>query len=162
MKDEYLKLQSEMNQKAVDNLQTADGMHNFLEHTLNNFAYRYMLDDKNAEPKSALVAENTFMVQTTSSNMKEALKNENQFIRDGIVKMIQELGMKEAKIQSSLSIKVISDKQVELASSLNWNAPSFQFNESKIMLKTLTYQFEDVLELRNNLALKCEEVCEIF
>ena len=76
--------------------------------------------------------------------------------------MIQDVGMKQAKIQTVLAIKVLGPNKIECSSSINWNAPEFKFDENKLMLKTCVYEYQDLLELRNTLALKLEEVSEIF
>ena len=159
---DFEKLQQEMNQKALDELNTGDGLQNLFVFTLNNFAYRYLLDDQTQEPKALPINAKHFQVRAKSSDMKSALKTETAQIRDGIVRMIQDVGMKDAKIETALGIQLISNNQIEIYASVNWDCPNFNNDENKFFLKKEIFEFEDFLELRNNLANKVEAVAEIF
>jgi hypothetical protein len=153
------KLKSDIELKTQSNFSNDHYLEQFVQEILQNFSYRYFDQakvDYNANLK-------TFTLQSSEKNMKQALKTENQTLRDKIVKHIQAVGLNNApEVFYQLKISVINqNKTGRMSLKISSLADCLSTFEQAI---GQDYQFEylDFLEFRNSFARHLEQAFSLF
>jgi hypothetical protein len=106
-------------------------------------------------------------VTAIEKDMKSALKTNSQKARDGVIELIQKVGLKNSPAvmySIDLKSKISNNHQIEVwvECAINWNFPDFSFDAKKIDLNKTQKKYNDFIELRNDLARVLETTCEIF
>jgi hypothetical protein len=167
MKEEYLDLQKKKWQEAAQQLAGQDNLQQFFKEILTNFAHRYLANDTTQEPSLTQTAANTFRLSSIDKDMKSALKTSSAKARDGIIELIQKIGLKNSPaVLYSIELKanIVNQQhiEVEIECSINWNFPDFTKDISKLDRKIMQKKYNDFVEMRNDLARVLDTACEIF
>ena len=132
MEQDFDKLKSEMEEKVKETFELAP----FFHHNLNNFAHRYF----DAPSESSEVEQGVYLVSGRNDKLK----------------CTYSLGVKVLSFNSSRGGEVL------ISSEIKWDSPRVKKPDGSPFKKEEVFKFEDILILRNKLALKLETVCELF
>jgi hypothetical protein len=167
MKEEYRDLQKKKWQEAAHKLAENENLQSFFKEILYNFAHRYMANDTSPGPQLSEPEQSTVRITSIEKDMKSALKTNSQKARDGVIELIQKVGLKNSPaVMYSIDLKsnMTSQGQIEVwvECAINWDFPNFSFDAKKIDLNKTQKKYSDFIELRNDLARVLESTCEIF
>lgn len=160
------RLEKEMKEKVLGNLQSPEEIGNLISFNLRNFSYRYLESDTTGkgEPEKR---ENTLLIELKEPTLAQALKTSNQQTRKGLIDLAKSFSKKDnpcvcyrmGVILENLNHRGGGDFKV--FAEVNWDFPHFGSNEKSNRLEKKV-SYGDGFELRNDLARILEEVCEVF
>jgi len=156
-------LERAINQKNLEALKQGDALAQLMASNLENFAYRY-LETKTMKNIKCQFFEKTYWVESIEEDIFTALKWDNRELKEKLIQLCKRYPGQESKkikIQLKLGTTLVGDKQVNCFSSINWDFPSFENKESELSCIE-SFEYSDLLELRNKHALLLEKVAEIF
>lgn len=167
MKEEYRDLQKKKWQEAAHQLAEHENLQIFFKEILQNFAHRYLANETTPAPDLFDIDQHLMRVTAIEKDMKSALKTNSQKARDGVIELIQKVGLKNSPAvmySIDLKSKISNNHQIEVwvECAINWNFPDFSFDAKKIDLNKTQKKYNDFIELRNDLARVLETTCEIF
>ena len=156
-------LEEQMKKKNLNHLNSQGALGDLLIYNLENFAYRYIETEIHRDIKCNY-DKNNYWVESIEPDILKALKWTNPEIKRELIKFSKKHPGKESKrikVKLSLGTKVKNEKEVECYSVVSWNYPHFEKSDNELG-KVITFQYEDLLDLRNNHASLLEEVASIF
>jgi len=156
-------LEKQMKVKNLNHLNSKGALGDLLIYNLENFAYRYIETESHRDIKCNY-DENNFWVESIESDILKALKWTNLKVKKELIEFSKKHPGKESKkikIKLSLGTKIKSETEVECYSTVSWNYPNFEKSDKELS-KVVNFEYEDLLELRNNHANLLEEVASIF
>ena len=167
-KDDFEKLQCEINEKALNQLGSSEGLEAFMVQVLESFSYRY-LETKDSGELSVqkYLEEGSYLLfcRSLEYRMADALKCEDSVAKEGILALAKSVPKKErpcVMYEIFLDLSNMSSKGIiEVKSIINWGFPDFK-DDSKKRVKKVDIDCSDLLALRKSLPLALENVCEIF
>jgi hypothetical protein len=167
MKEEYKDLQQKKWSEAATLLANHDELSHFLAELIGNFSYRYLENETTPSPIIENNAPLSFIVHSLEADMKVALKTTSSVARDGIVDLIKKVGLKNnPKVQYTLALSAQVSGQnkieIKITTAINWNYPNFEIIKNSIHQKSITKNYSDFIEMRNELARLIEDSCDIF
>lgn len=139
----------------------------YLLQTKQNFIYRYLETSTQKDIQITNLDQKTFMAQSTESNMGEAFKISDAEIKEGIKSLAKSIP-KEQKPAVQYTLKTTLEEfktdygKIILEATVNWGFPEFQNQKGQYKTKRVIFEYRDPTIFRKELALKFEEVCEIF
>ncbi|MBL7664626.1 MAG: hypothetical protein JNM93_05790 [Bacteriovoracaceae bacterium] len=150
-------LAQQLHHQVVQTLGTKEGLHKYITQTLKSFAYRYLPHETEVQaPMPDLL-----LCQAFEADASKAAQCQDSKAAAAI---------KQLKPPSVMSLIMVNTKEfkgdkkgsIEIVSVIHWGAPDFQPNSPKQKVKKVIFNFNDVMEFRNDFANYLEQVCEIF
>lgn len=155
-------LQAEMEQKARELMQSEDAFDAVVKHFLDGFAYRYLETPLSQNIQTIKTDENTYVVESRDDRMVEVLKVSNPELKVKLIEFAKSHPPKEkATVGYRISVQRQTDR-VLCKASISWGYPEHLFNAGTSYSKESQLEFDDLLIVRNKLALHLEEVCSLF
>lgn len=156
----------EWQEKLKQSFGDSSRLYHYLFETLDNFHYRYLETTLNKNLKTQELMSGVYGAMSFEDNMVEALRNKNSSAFPGIKEMAKSIPpASKPKVRYSLMVEVLelsAEKgKLILKSEINWDFPDYQ-DPSKRLQKQLTFTYPELAVFRKELALKLEEVCELF
>lgn len=150
-------------EKVAKDFHGHEAIEQLIIYTMNNFAYRYFVSPN--EITTEKIADNIYEARFVDNNIKQALKIKNQQARDLIVKLVQEVPLKEAHLAWVIQTKICElhgDKgDIEVRAIVNCNYPAHELGVNEHVISKKIH-FDDPMDFRNTFANHLESVCELF
>ena len=165
--EDLANLKKELDQKIHNLFKDNKAYLDYILQTKLNFLYRYLETSTDKNLKIENSDGKTLMATSYESNMGEAFKIVDPEIKEGIKQLAKSIPReKNPKVQYSLKT-VLDDLngdngKIELIAKINWNFPNFEDTKGKYKLKQVIFEYHDPQVFRKHLALRYEEVCELF
>ena len=165
--NEIIKLKKELDEKIHNLFKDNQGYLDYILQTKKNFLYRYLetSTDKNINIEG--IDSKTLVALSYEGNMGEAFKIADPEIKEGIKSLAKSVA-KENKPCVQYSIKTTLEDfrgdsgKIILIARVNWNFPDFNEEKGRFKKKQVDFIYNDTNTFRKQLALKYEEVCELF
>jgi hypothetical protein len=160
-------LKQELEAKLKTTYQEKSKIIEYIVKTLENFAFRYMETSLNQNIKAQIVSHDKILLESYEDNLGHAFKIQNSEIKNEIKNLAKSVDKNlkpRVKYKLELEVKNLSSESgtLVLTSTVNWNYPENLDTNNKYKQKNLIFTYNDIFELRKNLALKIEEVCDLF
>ncbi len=160
-------LKKELDEKIHNLFKDNHAYLDYILQTKQNFLYRYLetTTDKNLKIES--VDANTLMATSYENNMGEAFKIADPEIKEGVKSLAKSIP-REQNPRVQYSLKTVMDDfrgdngKITLIAKVNWNFPEFNDDKGSFKKKQVVFEYHDPNVFRKQLALKYEEVCELF
>lgn len=139
-----------------------DGLASLYIYNLENFAFRYLETSKMKGIKCQF-EESLFWVESIEPNILEALKWTNPELKSRLKDLCKKYPgnqSKEIQISMVLETRNINENKIECSARILWQLPSGSKNI--VIEKSVEFNFNDPVELRNKHPILLEEVCDIF
>lgn len=141
-------------------------LYEYLFQTMDNFYYRYIETSLAQNLKTQQIGEHLWGAVSEESSMVDALKLQNPIAKKGIIDLAKftprEKGPKVRYMIAADVKKLLPEAgSIDFIAEINWGFPDFN-DESKIQRKVVNFKYADIAEYRKELALRLEEVSEIF
>ena len=155
-------LQREMDEKARALMASDDSFDGVIKHFLDGFAYRYIETPLVNNIQTFKIDENTYCVESRDDRLVEVLKVENRELKNKLIAFAKKHPPRE-KVTVAYRIQVKRFPQKLVCSAIvDWEFPKHSFQSNEIFLKENTLEYDDLLIVRNKLAVFLEKVCEVF
>lgn len=160
------KIINEWQDKVKHSFDDEGKLYEFLFHTMDNFYYRYLETTENKDLKTFQIAPHIYGAESFESNMGEAFKIKNAAAKEGIKELAKTVPREQKpKVKYRLDARVhqmTPDKgHLTITASVNWDFPLYM-DKSKLIKKEIEFKYSDLGQFRKELALKLEEVSELF
>lgn len=163
-------LKKEMDLKVRNHLQQGDAFDDLVKHFLDGFAYRYIETPLSKNIETIKHDDGTFSVSGLENRLVEALKVSDPQLKEKLVKFAKEAAINKdlkATVMYRIEVKVVEGSpdscgKIEARAIVNWNYPQHETNQEKEYIKKSQLEFEDIMVIRNKLALHLEEVANLF
>lgn len=165
--NDLINLKKELDEKIHNLFKDNQAYLDYLLQTKQNFLYRYLETSTDKNIKIEGLDSKTLMAKSFENNMGEAFKVADPEIKEGIKKLAKSVA-KELNPSVQYSLKTILDNftadqgKIILEAKVNWNFPDFTDIPDAFKMKQVIFQYNDPNIFRKQLALKYEEVCELF
>ncbi len=139
----------------------------YLLQTKQNFLYRYLETSSDKNIKIESPDEKTLLARSFEGNMGEAFKITDPDIKEGIKHLAKSVP-REEKPKVQYSIKTTLDDlrgdqgTITIEAKVNWGFPDFSDRPGMYKNKKTVFTYNDPNIFRKELALRFEEVCELF
>lgn len=138
----------------------------YLFHTIDNFLYRYLETSEDQNLKTQQLEDNSYGAISFESNMVLALKVTNPLIKQKLIDFAKSVPKSQGpKIKYSLRVHLknfkAEDGEILIQTEISWDFPHFH-DQSKSLIKSLSFKYKDLGQFRKELALRLEDACEIF
>lgn len=161
------RLERELKERVMGNLQSRDEIGNLIRFTLKNFSYRYIESDTTGlgEP---IESGDSIFIELQESTLAQALKTQNKETRQGLIELAKSFSKKDNPAvcyRLGVNLNHLNSQgggEFKIFAEVNWDFPNFDPQSSKKNLSQQTTNYENGFELRNDLARVLEEVCDIF
>lgn len=157
-------LQRELEEKIANSFKSEDAYIDYMGQTLKSFAFRYL--PTHAESKLSIFKEDNFFgVESFENNMGNAFKVADQEVKSGIKNLAKTVPMSDKpSVRYRLGIDVIhlsgERGELMLIAEIHWGFPNFTDHQMK--QKKLKFVFSDLHMFRKQLALKLEDIADLF
>jgi len=166
---EFEQLRIDQEKKAREELQ-GSGLDQLICFTLDNFAFRYLETSHSKNIQTEFLGEGIYSVHSFELEPMSALKIQDQKAKKGIVTLAKRfsstkgVGLKvKLELLCDTSKVVNGSGTIQCHAVINWNMDNdFEDDIDFTSKKSVSYDFSDILDLRNKLALLLEDVCTIF
>lgn len=138
----------------------------YLSETLNNFYHRYIETTQDKDLTTRELGPKTYGAWGFETSMMEALKSPATGAKQGIIDLAKSVPRSESpSVRYGLWVEIkqltTDEGELHLTSEINWDFPDFE-NPEKRLQKKVVFTYDDLAVFRKQLALKLEEVCELF
>jgi hypothetical protein len=138
----------------------------YLFTTMDNFYFRYMETTINKNLKTQLIKDHIWGAKSFESSMIDALKITNPMAKKGSIDLAKSVPKGQGVMvcyELLAEVKHLSSEQgeIQFMGKIDWGFPDYS-EENKRVQKRVTFIYNDLTRFRKELALKLEEVCEIF
>lgn len=161
------RLERELKQRVLQNMNGREELSEFFQTTLTNFAYRYIESDSTGVSKASWSDDKTLVVELKEHTLANALKTDNRNTRAGLIELAQSFHKRDNPcVRYQLGV-VLSDVNNQgggdfmAFAEVHWDFPNFT-DDSKRNYQSIKLEYGDALDLRNNFARHLEEVCGVF
>lgn len=168
MDKNYNQLMDDITNKVQQELSQSSGRDSFFLYTLDNFAYRYLEDDKAQASTTKKSDEGIYQADAKTTSMKLAMQycpDHQKTELANKIKQVMGAGQKASTNQQIfIDAKDLNDEGeglIIIKAILNWDFPQ-HVDEKQQKVWTHKFEVEDWGFLRKKLALYLEEVCEVF
>ena len=160
-------LKKDLDEKIKNHYNSNEALISYFNQTFESFIHRYLETTSTKDVKSEEVSPLNFVAISYESNMGEAFKISQTKIKEGIKNLAKTVPKeKNPRVQYKLQAKFTeltpTHGTIILESSVNWDFPDFASVIEKSQNKIVKFNFYDISDYRKNLALKLEDVCELF
>lgn len=141
-----------------------DQFNHYILETLNNFAYRYFDEPKNAE----CLTNDVMRVFAVEKGIKEAIRIKNPELRAGIGELVKRVSKEQGPtIGRELRVHILNREVgrggiCHISARVSFGHPEHNFTPGSFVEKMSVLKFDDDIHFRNNLAKHLEIVCELF
>ncbi len=149
---------SDWQQRVFSEFDDESKLYSYLFETMENFFYRYLETTLHKNLKIQELSPKTFGAISSESNMLEALKIKHPDSK----RVIIELAKKVPKNENPMihySLKVFLE---DFHTNSGTIVISAEVKALENVQRKITFKYQDLTEFRKKLAIKLEEVCEIF
>lgn len=134
--------------------------------TLENFFYRYLETDESKNLKVTELAPHVFGAISFESSMVNALKVKHPEAKAGIMELAKRVPKAQkplVKYELSVAVKELTPDKgyLILKAAIDWDFPDFS-DKSKVVKKEAIFKYDDLSQFRKELAIRLEEVSELF
>ncbi len=141
-------------------------MYQYLFETMDNFYYRYLENTETKNLRTQKLGPHLWGAQSLESNMVDALKIKNQDAKKGIMELAKSVPKAQIPmVRYSITVEIKELKAnrglLVFQSEINWGFPDFK-SGTQALKKSVTFNYDDVGQFRKHLALKLEEISDIF
>lgn len=141
-------------------------LYEYLFSTMDNFYYRYIETSQSKNLKTSQLRPGTFGALSFETSMVDALKAPNPEARAHIIELAKRIPKAQnPAVRYGLWVDVLEltaeRGHLRFSSEINWGFPDYQ-DSSMYMQKKVDFQYADLADFRKHLALRLEEVCELF
>lgn len=156
----------EQKQKISSHFSDSQVLLDYLIDTMNNFFHRYIETTQSRDIMTTELSPKRWGGESVENNSMEILKIKNPQIRPHLIAAAKSLGAKGGlKVRNTIGIepKVMNAENGELIifSKVDWSETPLQM-EKNCEEKIVHFKYQSLSQFRKELALKLEEVCEIF
>lgn len=156
----------EQKEKIISHFSDSQVLLDYLIDTLNNFFHRYLETTKNSQLTTVELAPKVWGAMSVETNSMEILKIKNPAIRPHLINAAKTLAAQGGlTITYTLGIepKVMNAENGELIifSRADWSKTPLTMEQS-LVEKKIKFEYHSLGQFRKELALKLEEVCELF
>lgn len=157
----------EWHEKLKSSFSEASQLLQYLTTTMDNFYYRYIETEDSKDLKTQLMGPGIYGAVSFESNLVQALKSTHPEIKKQLIEFAKStpksLGPR-IRYLLKCEVKELKSEQghLILTGEISWDFPDFKGDETKRATKEVNFKYSDLTEFRKKLALKLEEVCEIF
>lgn len=158
-------LQKEMDEKARALMASADSFDGIIKHFLDGFAYRYIETPMVKNIQTIKLDENTYCVESRDDRLVEVLKVSNRELKDKLITFAKSHPPQASEQSPTVGYRIQVTRfpqKLVCAAIVDWEFPAHSFETNATFIKESTLDYDDLLIVRNKLALHLEEVCEIF
>ncbi|MBC7711931.1 MAG: hypothetical protein H7177_01230 [Rhizobacter sp.] len=165
--NDLINLKKELDEKIHHLFKDNQAYLDYILQTKQNFLYRYLETSTDKNLKIESVDEKTLVATSFESNMGDAFKIADTDIKNGIKQLAKSVP-REQNPRVQYSLKTILDDfrgdngKIILEAMVNWNFPEFTNAKGLNKKKQVVFEYHDPNVFRKQLALKYEEVCELF
>ena len=141
-------------------------LYEYLFNTMDNFYYRYLETTTDTNLKTEQSGPHLFGARSSEGSMVDALKITNPVAKKGIIELAKSVPKSQGpsvRYELLTHVKELTTDrgEIHIVSDINWGFPNFESKDKKCS-KTVVFKYTDLAQFRKELALKLEEVCEIF
>lgn len=141
-------------------------MYEYLFATMDNFYYRYLETTTDKNLKTQPLGPHLWGAKSSEGSMVDALKITNPEAKKGIIELAKTVPKAMGpRVQYELLVNVeeltADHGEIHVISGIDWGFPDFE-DKNKRCTKKVVFKYTDLAQFRKELALKLEEVCEIF
>jgi hypothetical protein len=141
-------------------------LYDYLFTTMDNFYYRYLETTASKNLRTVPLAPHLWGARSLEPSMVDALKITNPVAKKGIIELAKAVPKAQnPAVQYELLVNVeelTPDRgEIHLVAAIDWGFPDFE-DEARRQQKIVIFKYSDLAQFRKELALKLEEVCEIF
>lgn len=160
-------LKKELDEKIHNLFKDNQAYLDYILQTKQNFLYRYLETSTDKNLKIESVDAKTLIAKSYESNLGDAFKISDPEIKEGIKQLAKSVS-REKNPCVQYSLKTILDDfrgdngKIILEAKVNWNFPEFNDDKGNFKKKQVVFEYHDPNVFRKKLALKYEEVCELF
>lgn len=156
----------EWQKKVISSFGDESKLYHYLFETMDNFYYRYLETNESKNLKTIQLGEHLWGAQSFESNMVDALKIKHPEAKKGIMELAKSIPKAQkpmVRYSLTVDVKKLTPDQgnITLESEINWDFPDYK-DPGKLLKKSLVFKYDDLAIFRKQLALKLEEVMEIF
>jgi hypothetical protein len=165
--EDLINLKKELDEKIHNQFKDHQAYLDYILQTKKNFLYRYLETTSDKDIIISNVDEKTLMATSYESNMGNAFKIADPEIKEGIKQLAKNVP-REKNPRVQYSLKTILDNfngdsgKITLESKISWDFPDFKDSQGMYKKKQIIFEYKDPNVFRKQLALKFEEVCELF
>lgn len=138
---------------------------NYFLKTKENFLYRYLETSSDKNIKIVPISKSIFEASSFEDNLGHALKISNPVIKN-LVKDLAKKVPKEEKPKVKLTllsnIENLKPENGEIVFTASVNCDFPEFKDTLATTQTLKFKYNDIMDFRKNLALKFEDICQLF
>jgi hypothetical protein len=160
-------LKKELDDKIKNHFKDNQAYFEYILQTKKNFIHRYLETSNKENVIIQNLDEKTLVAESFESNMGDAFKISNHEIKNGI-KFLAKSIPREKNPTIKYSLKTILNQinenhgKITLIATVDWDFPLFSLEEGKHKSKQVIFDYKDPNVFRKELALKYEEVCDLF
>jgi hypothetical protein len=156
------KLIQDWKNKIHDTFGDRNNLYRYLFETLDNFYFRYLETTLSKDLKTAELGPGVFGAVSFES-MLVALKDPHADAKAGIISQAKIDRNSIIRMGLWVELKDLSQDygKMKFVSEINWGFPDYQ-NPAQRLQKTVDFEYDDFQVFRKKLALKLEEVSELF
>ena len=133
---------------------------------MDNFYYRYLETTETKNLTTSELAPHVWGAFSFEGDLMVALKNKQSAAFPGIKEMAKSIPRaQQPKVRFGLWAEVaeltVEHGKLILKSEINWGFPDYT-DPAKALQKVTIFEYDDLARFRKELALKLEDVCELF
>ncbi len=136
----------------------ATRLYQYLFETMDNFCYRYLETTTDKDLKTSELADHVWGAQSSESDMMSALKVQNRATKE----LIMELAKSVPKAEGPVVHYSLRAQVKDLVADHGHLVLVAEVKALQTVKKEVVFKYDDLAQFRKGLALKLEEVCEIF
>ncbi len=162
MVDDIKKWQAEHLASIEAQLGTLQGITDYIEDTMDNFAHRYLVTSS-GDPVDTMVPNPGFLAaESEEKNIEEAKKTTNQTVLKAITEKRPQSLRYILMCSVSDFIEGKGSGTLDIVGVVHWGGPEFLPASPDQDMRKVQFKFEDILDFRNNFAKYLEEACKVF
>ena len=160
-------LKKEFEEKIKNVFGNDQALMDYFLQTKKNFLYRYLETSSDKDIAILQTDPKTLKAKSFENNLGTALKISAPEIKEGVKALAKSIPKESLpKVEYSLTTHFESLTpnygKLILEAKVSWNFPEFLEKIGTFKKKTVIFEYNDITIYRKQLALKFEEVCELF
>ncbi len=165
--NDIISLKKDLDEKIHNLFKDNSAYLDYILQTKKNFLYRYLETSSDKDIRIKNADEKTLLAESFEFNMGDAFKISDSEVKEGIKNLAKSVP-REQKPCVQYSLKTVLEElkgdsgKILFEAKINWNFPEFSDQKGTYKKKTAELVYNDPNVFRKQLALKYEEVCELF
>lgn len=156
MVDDLDKWKRQHHANIEQHLKTPEGLCEYIRITLNNFCHRYLSPDAEVQEPNQFF----FLCEAEEPAEKAKMLTQNKKAIDSIH------AKKPVNVKNYIMIAVPEFNNgkgaIDIIGVFHWGSPEYSPQSPDQDIKKVRFEFDDVIEFRNELAKYIEKACEVF